>query len=412
MEANETDKELQGSRDEQILLLKDRALDVAAEGITIADMRLPEQPLVYINEGFERLTGYSAKSMLGKNCRFLQGPDTDPVTVQKIRDALANGNECTVEILNQTKKGEPFWNRLSLTPVIDPDGEVTHFIGVQSDITNRIKAEEAVQEANRRLEIANQRMKSNLEAAARIQRSLLPDRKQLFAGIAFSSVVQPCDELGGDTLNVFPLDTGKFAVYMVDVSGHGVRASLLSTTLSHWFLRVLEGPVERENGKFPFTPVEVAEELNRQFQMDEENVQYFTLCFGIVDIEAGEFRFVTAGSPPIIVARNGGKTEELNIEGFPVGLVENPMYSENTIALEAGDRVFLYTDGVIEAEDKNETSFGTEKLKQKIVENSGRNLSSCVDSILETVTSWEQHRGLNDDCSILAFEIQKPVEQS
>ena len=118
-----------------LLLLKDRALDIAAEGITIADMRLPDQPLIYINEGFERLTGYSAKSMLGKNCRFLQGEDSDPGTVEEIRRALASGTECTVEILNHTKNGEPFWNRLSLTPVTDSKGGVTHFIGVQSDIT-------------------------------------------------------------------------------------------------------------------------------------------------------------------------------------------------------------------------------------------------------------------------------------
>lgn len=387
------------------LLLKDRALDVAAEGITISDMRLPEQPLIYINEGFERLTGYSAKSMLGKNCRFLQGKDTDPATVQEIRDALAAGEECTVEILNYSKHGEPFWNRLSLTPVLDPDGEVTHFIGVQSDITKRRNAEEALREANRQLEIANRHMKSNLEAAARIQRSLLPDKKQVFEEISFSWVVQPCDELGGDTLNIVPLDKKRFAIYTVDVSGHGVRASLLSTTLSHWFSRVLDGPTDRTPGSFSFSPVEVAEELNRQFQMDEENAQYFTMCFGIIDLKSREFRYVTAGNPPVVVARANGMMEVLEIEGFPVGLVEQAGYSENVIKLIPGDRVFLYTDGVIEAENKQENSYGTERLATEIVKNRERSLEHCVDSILESVTSWDESRGLKDDCSILAFEL-------
>ena len=85
---------------ETMLNLKDRALDVAAEGITIADARLPDMPLIYINEGFERLTGYSAEDTLGHNCRFLQGPDTDPEAAQEIRSAIREQRPCLVEILN------------------------------------------------------------------------------------------------------------------------------------------------------------------------------------------------------------------------------------------------------------------------------------------------------------------------
>jgi len=383
------------------LLLKDRALNVAAEGITIADMRMPGQPLIYINEGFERLTGYSAKSMLGKNCRFLQGEDTDPATVREIRDAIAAGKECSVEILNYTKNGEPFWNRLSLTPILNPDGEVTHFIGIQSDISKRRNAEEELQEVNRKLEMTNRHIKRSLEAAAKIQRALLPDKEQRFEGIGFSYLVQPCDELGGDTLNVIGLDPSRVAVYTVDVSGHGVPASLLSTTLSHWFSRVLN----RVPGSFSFSLVELAEELNRQFQMGEETAQYFTMCFGIIDLKSQEFRYVAAGNPPLVVARANGTMEVLEVEGFPVGLLEQAWYSENVIKLTGGDRVFLYTDGVIEAENDLEIAYGTANLIAQIEKNRGRSLNDCIGSILESVTSWDGFRGLKDDCSILAFEL-------
>src|SRR5512134_1127915 len=117
------------------LALKDRALDVAAEGITIADARLPDRPLIYANEGFERVTGYSVAEVLGRNCRFLQGPDSDPAAVAEIRAAVAGERECIVEILNYRRDGTTFWNRLSITPVRNGRGEVTHFIGVQSDVT-------------------------------------------------------------------------------------------------------------------------------------------------------------------------------------------------------------------------------------------------------------------------------------
>ncbi|MCU0293814.1 MAG: PAS domain-containing protein, partial [Thermoanaerobaculaceae bacterium] len=115
------------------LALKDRALAVAAEGVTIADARAPGRPLIYVNEGFERMTGYPAAEVLGRNCRFLQGPDTDAVAVAEIRAALADHRECVVEILNYRKDGSTFWNRLSITPVRESSGEVTHFIGIQSD---------------------------------------------------------------------------------------------------------------------------------------------------------------------------------------------------------------------------------------------------------------------------------------
>jgi sigma-B regulation protein RsbU (phosphoserine phosphatase) len=397
---------------DELLQLKDRALNVAAEGITISDMRSPDQPLIYVNEGFERLTGYSADSIVGRNCRFLQGENTDPATVEKIRDALASGNECTVEILNRTKNGDPFWNRLSLTPVRDSLGEITHFIGVQSDITARKEAEDAVREANRQLEIANRRMKRDLDAAARIQQSLLPDKAPQSRNIRFSWVFQPCDELAGDTLNVVPLDGKRFAVYTVDVSGHGVRASLLSVTLSHWFSRLLQGsaspgaPAEA-NGESSLAPVEVAEELNRQFQMDIENAQYFTMCYGIIDAEAREFRYVTAGNPPLIVARSNGTTEVLAIEGFPVGIIEQPKYAEQVINLNPGDRVFLYTDGVVEAEDEQENMYGTGGLAAEILKGGELSLDDCVELVMESVRSWTGPRDLLDDVSILAFELSE-----
>ncbi len=406
-----------GSGVSDLLLLKERALNVAAEGIAIADMRLPDQPLIYANEGFERLTGYSVTSILGRNCRFLQGEDADPATVNKIREALKSGNECTVEILNRKKNGDPFWNRLSLTPVRDSSGKITHYIAVQSDITARIHAENAVREAYAKLEVANRRMKRNLEAAARIQNSLLPDKAPRSEKVKFSWVFQPCDELAGDTLNVVPLAGKRFAVYTVDVSGHGVRAALLSVTLSHWFSRRFQGavspvaPAETTDGS-SFDPVAVAEELNRDFQMDTENAQYFTMCYGIIDAEAREFRYVMAGSPPLVVARKNGTSEVLEVKGFPVGIVERPEYGEQAIKLEPGDRVFLHTDGVVEAENKKKIAYGTERLATEVLKGNEQDLDGCVLSILESVRSWTDPTDLLDDVSILAFEFRKESDRN
>lgn len=112
-----------------------KAMDSAREGISISDATNPENPLLYVNDGFTRMTGYTSDEILGRNCRFLQGDMTNPRAVRQVRDAMKKQVPVQVELLNYTKNGEPFWNRLSITPIFDADQRLTHFIGVQDDIT-------------------------------------------------------------------------------------------------------------------------------------------------------------------------------------------------------------------------------------------------------------------------------------
>ena len=116
-------------------LLKERALESTAEGVVISECRDGKMPIIYVNRAFTAMTGYSPDEVLGRNCRFLQGPETDGATTQAIRDAISADLGCTVEILNYRKDGTVFWNRLSIMPVRDDEGQVTHFIGIQNDIT-------------------------------------------------------------------------------------------------------------------------------------------------------------------------------------------------------------------------------------------------------------------------------------
>ncbi|MFB6219142.1 MAG: PAS domain-containing protein, partial [Halobacteriaceae archaeon] len=123
------------------LRLFGRAIEEARQGITIADATQDDNPLVYVNPAFERITGYSAAEAVGRNCRFLQGEETDAETVAEVRAAIDAGRPVSVEIRNYRKDGTPFWNQLDVTPVTDEDGEVTHFIGLQRDVTERRERE-------------------------------------------------------------------------------------------------------------------------------------------------------------------------------------------------------------------------------------------------------------------------------
>ncbi len=121
--------------------IRDRAILAAGVSFTISDPRQPDCPLVYVNPAFEHTTGYRWQDAVGRNCRFLQSPDTDPAAVQQVRDLLREQAHGTVTMLNLRKDGTPFWNELTLSPVYDGAGELTHVVGIQSDVTPRVLIE-------------------------------------------------------------------------------------------------------------------------------------------------------------------------------------------------------------------------------------------------------------------------------
>ena len=131
--------------------LLQRALAASTSGITIADMRLPDQPLVYVNRAFEQLAGYRSEELLGRNCRFLQGPDTDHDAITRLRTAIAEGREVRETLLNYRGPDRTeWWNEIYMAPVTDPDGRIVQYIGVQNDVSAQVAAERAlVQERDR-----------------------------------------------------------------------------------------------------------------------------------------------------------------------------------------------------------------------------------------------------------------------
>jgi PAS domain S-box-containing protein len=122
--------------------LRERAVVATDIAFTITDPRQDDDPLVWVNPSFSRITGYGYEESVGRNCRFLQGPATDPATVDELRRALEDQQPVTTTLLNYRRDGTAFWNQLSITPVFDGAGELVSFVGVQTDVTERVRVED------------------------------------------------------------------------------------------------------------------------------------------------------------------------------------------------------------------------------------------------------------------------------
>ena len=258
-------------------------------------------------------------------------------------------------------------------------------------------------------------MSRDLKAAAKIQEAFLPGEALHVPGLDFAWTYRPCDELGGDGLNVIPLGGSRVGLYLLDVSGHGVASALLSVTLS----RVLSPPPEpssilvrdeNDSGRSEITPpAEVADRLNELFPFDTATGQFTTMIYGVLDAATGEFRYVSAGHPGPVHLPAGAGPVILESQGLAIGLAEDA-YEEQSIRLAAGDRLYLYSDGVPEAMDRDGEEFGYARLLQSIGRGRSVPLQEDVAALLGEIERWRGDANAQDDIAILAVEVSAAVD--
>ncbi|MDB5325026.1 MAG: rsbP 2, partial [Phycisphaerales bacterium] len=280
---------------------------------------------------------------------------------------------------------------------------------------DRILALESdVRRHNAQLEKANARMRHSLDSAAQVQRSLLPAKTPLHVGSAthgahFAWRFDPCDELGGDIFNAFVLPNGHIGLYLLDVSGHGVPAALLSVTLSRVLQPVSGSASLVEHGHDAGQPAhrppaDVVGELNRRFPIDYRSGQYFTIFYGVFDCEHRRLTYVSAGHPPAVRVTRSGEVTPLKAEDFAVGWVPDAAFDTHTIDLAPGDRVFVYSDGVTETMDAAARHFGTDRLAEALSGGTRNDLQTHLDGLMAAVTAFRSGEEVLDDVTVLALE--------
>ena len=177
----------------RLAMLRDRAVIATEMSFTITDPRRPDAPLVWVNPSFARLTGYPLEEVVGRNCRFLQGPNTDRATVARIAAALRDREPITEVLLNYRRDGTAFWNQLSISPVTDGTGEVVNFVGVQNDVTERVLVEQDRRAALADAEEARAQLRLLAEATTQMTEALdVADACTRLARIAVPQLADLC----------------------------------------------------------------------------------------------------------------------------------------------------------------------------------------------------------------------------
>jgi len=261
---------------------------------------------------------------------------------------------------------------------------------------------------NAELEAANRRMKEDLDAAARVQEALLPAASLELEDFDFAWRYRPCTELAGDALNLVRLDEDRVGLYVVDVSGHGVPAALLSVAVTRSLSPSADPaalvPLPGASQAIDHSPADTASRLNTLYPMAGNGNHYFTLIYGILDATAHTFRFVTAGHPgPVVVPRDGGGRHVL-VPSLPLGIVPHVPYADSVVELAPGDRVYLLSDGLYEERRDDGTQFGLERLTEALTAHRRLPLDRSLDAVLEDLATWRGDDRFTDDVSVLGVE--------
>ena len=267
--------------------------------------------------------------------------------------------------------------------------------------------------ANAEIAEANRRMKYDLQAAAKIQRNLLPKVFPETPAASFAWFYKPCEELAGDILNVIRLDEHNVGLYILDVSGHGVPSSLLAVTLHQALSPVMEQstllkrPMDEPPGYALVSPAEVAAHLNRLYPLQEEAGLYFTLLYGVLNLDTCQFRYVQAGHPSPVRLGRGATAPLDGASNLPIGFFDDAVYEENVALLEPGDRLCLYSDGVYEVANEAGELFGQARLAEALARGRGKTLADSLSSVVGEIETWGGSNGWRDDVSLLAVDIHK-----
>ena len=266
----------------------------------------------------------------------------------------------------------------------------------------------SLREARNQLEQAYNQIQNDLVAAARIQRQMLPVSDLILAPVRAGWMFLPAAKVSGDNFNFYKLSGDLIGFYLLDVSGHGISAALLSASLSR---SLVPGSGSGMMATANFAdPAEFLADLNRQLANPDAEVEnYATVVYGTLDIRTGEGLVALAGHPRPMLARADGSNDYLQSGGLPVGMFDFAAYTNQTFRLDPGDKLVLYSDGVTDCNSPDGQPFGDQQFQSLLAECPRCPARSVTDKLAQRLRTWHGPSDFDDDISVLVLELLHPT---
>ncbi|MCG8334938.1 MAG: SpoIIE family protein phosphatase [Proteobacteria bacterium] len=259
----------------------------------------------------------------------------------------------------------------------------------------------------KKIQSTNRKLQQNMESAAGIQLSLLPAKKWNIHNFQFDWIFKPSDTLGGDMLHIYKLSETKVACYVLDVSGHGTDAALLSVTIRNQLTINSDAPkYEETHGSLisanseQSVPEDVIGQLSNHYgDLLDKTGHYFTIVYGVLDTETGIFEYISAGhyNPILIKGQKFVLSEESS--GTPIGMFRDQSYVQQQVKLSQGDRLYLFSDGIVEETNEKEEQFGTDRLVEELKSKPGS--PDYLKELLKKAGEWSHADFFKDDVAIV-----------
>lgn len=358
---------------EDYSMLNYHVLESMADWVKVMDY---ECRIIYANNSMKKALG---DDIIGETCGGTQG----------------HGEPCefctskrSIEKKETVQKEEVIEGRyfsIKSSPVLDSEGNSIGAVEVFRDVTRERKLEIELIEQNKR-------MSKDLIFAKNLQIGILP-KKGIYGSLDIDYIYKPSEMLSGDIFDVYYIDEENLGIYISDVVGNGVAASMMTMFVINTMRNIKDNNL---------SPSSVLEELHREFtKLNLNSDQYFTIFYGIYNIKNKKFKYTNAGHNCIPIKFDQNDIVELKTNGFPISLIFNKIdYDENEIQLNCGDEILFYTDGVTEARNMEGLEFGIERIKEAIEEDR----ENILDSIEEKVNKfrWKEQE---DDVAMVLMKV-------
>jgi len=359
--------------------------------------------IMFLNRFGLEFFGYTTEEIIGASLMGTIVPqiENDGRDLSILMEEIVNHPEIHRDNENENirKNGERVWVAWRNQPIYNAQGKAIELLCTGYDITLRKKADLKIREQNEKLEAANQHIQFELEQAKIAQLALLPTKIPDFPGLDLAIKYYPMAQIGGDFYDFNGDGNKKIGILVGDVTGHGIPAALLSFLFMNTFRNIHDAALAPD----------VLLQLSNTILVNKlPEAKYATMFYCVYDIPSRVLSYASAGHPAAMLLHQGSEqVVHLQTSGMMVGMFENPIspYETKTVTLSPGDKVLIYTDGILEVTDVNDRMLEPDELETFLLTHSQQPIDQLLENVNAFCLNYSGQQGIKDDVTMIGFEV-------